>query len=71
MDRREQLRFICIVISMTSCVAYSYGMFTLPSLPFRKIQTKVKEEQAKDNRNDGGTESVNQKNFLLSFYGTE
>lgn len=57
MDRREQIKFVLFVMSMTSCVAYSYGLFTMPS-PFRKKESTVKprliESQAIDHRTDGG-----------------
>lgn len=57
MDKKEQVKFILLVISMTSCVAYSFGMFKLPS-PFRKKETFAKprsiERQVIDHRTDGG-----------------
>lgn len=62
MDRREQLKFVLLVMSMTSCMAYSYGMIKLPTFtPFRWTKTKHTQELPKDNRCDGGTGSKQHK----------
>lgn len=48
MNKLEQLKFVCIVVTMSAGVAYSYGMFTVPtpSLPRRNtsgVKTESKE----------------------------
>lgn len=41
---------------MSSCVAYSYGMFKLPLFSlFRRPQTGMAEVKSQDHRDDGGT----------------
>lgn len=58
MDKREQLKFVLMIMSMSSCVAYSYGMIKLPILPmFRRTESRALEAKTKDHRNDGGTVS--------------
>lgn len=55
MDRKEQLKFVLLVMSMTSCIAYSYGAFS-PLQSFRNSPPTRQVQQSKDHRNDGGTE---------------
>lgn len=55
MDKREQFKFFCLVLSMTAGVAYSYGMFTLPFPSLTRKHMKGVREETKDNRTDGGT----------------
>lgn len=58
MDKREQLKFVIMVMSMTSCVAYSFGLFKLPTFSiYRRNQPTILEEKSRDHRNDGGTGS--------------
>lgn len=58
MDKREQLKFVLMVMSMTSCVAYSYGMFKLPTLSmFLRKGSRSLDDKTEDHRNDGGTVS--------------
>lgn len=58
MDKIEQLKLILLAMSMTSCLAYSYGILSLPSFSwFRRSQTRLPEDRPKDKRNDGGTKA--------------
>lgn len=62
MDKKEQLKLICVVMSMATGMAWSFGMFHKPSPPHRPtVPTHRKTEElplrtlSKDDRNDGGT----------------
>lgn len=57
MDRRDQLKLVLMVMSMTSCVAYSYGIFKLPTSSLFRRKLGTYEEKPKDYRTDGGTVS--------------
>lgn len=45
MDRKEQLKFFCMVISMATLIEYSLGMFTLPSWTSSRANTSKPSQQ--------------------------
>ncbi|CAH2230713.1 jg12015 [Pararge aegeria aegeria] len=56
MDRKEQLKFFCMVLSMATLVEYSFGMFTLPSWSLkREKKAKPVYKQPHNTKYNGGT----------------
>lgn len=60
MEARDALKFVGIVMTMVTGVAYSFGVLEVPQNRSKQTQSSALRQQAKDKRTDGGTANFTQ-----------